>query len=65
LISAYIALVKIYLEKGDCLQAKNYLTSGQESLSQLERDASSAAQVEEKKSEVEGLQRLVERCSTK
>lgn len=63
LINAYIGLVKIYLEKGDCLQAKNYMTSGREVLNQLERD--SAAQFEEKKSEVEGLQRLVERCSTK
>ncbi len=63
LINAYIGLVKIYLEKGDCLQAKNYMTSGREALNQLERD--SAAQFEEKKSEVEGLQRLVERCSTK
>jgi len=63
LINAYIALVKIYLEKGDCLQAKNYMTSGLEALNQLERDSTS--QIEEKKSEVEGLQRLVERCSTK
>jgi tetratricopeptide (TPR) repeat protein len=63
LINAYIALVKIYLEKGDCLQAKNYMTSGREALNQLERD--STAQIEDKKSEVEGLQRLVERCSTK
>jgi tetratricopeptide (TPR) repeat protein len=65
LINAYIGLVKIYLEKGDCLQAKNYMTSGREALNQLEREATAAAQVEEKKSEFEGLQRLVERCSTK
>ena len=65
LIDAYIALVKIYLEKGDCLQSKNYMTSGLEALNQLERDSTSATQVEEKKSEVEGLQRLVEKCSTK
>jgi len=65
LINAYIALVKIYLEKGDCLQAKNYMSSGLETMSQLERDSTSPAQLEEKKSEVEGLQRLVERCSTK
>jgi cytochrome c-type biogenesis protein CcmH/NrfG len=63
LINAYIGLVKIYIEKGDCLQAKNYLTSGLEVLNQLERDSS--PQIEDKKSEVEGLQRLVERCSTK
>ncbi len=65
LINAYIALVKIYVEKGDCLQAKNYMTSGLESLNQLERDSTSTSQIEEKKQEVEGLQRLVERCSTK
>jgi len=65
LINAYIALVKIYVEKGDCLQAKNYMTSGLESLNQLERDSTSSAQIEEKKQEVDGLQRLVERCSTK
>lgn len=65
LINAYIALVKIYLEKGDCLQAKNYMTSGQEVLNQMERDSASTSQIEEKKSEIEGLQRLVERCSTK
>ncbi len=65
LINAYIALVKIYVEKGDCLQAKNYMTSGLEALNQLERDSTSTAQIEEKKQEVEGLQRLVERCSTK
>jgi tetratricopeptide (TPR) repeat protein len=65
LINAYIALVKIYVEKGDCLQAKNYMTSGLEALNQLERDSTVTAQIEEKKQEVEGLQRLVERCSTK
>jgi tetratricopeptide (TPR) repeat protein/TolB-like protein len=65
LVNAYIALVKIYLEKGDCLQAKNYMTSVSEALNQLERDSTSTSQIEEKKSEVAGLQRLVERCSTK
>jgi cytochrome c-type biogenesis protein CcmH/NrfG/TolB-like protein len=65
LIDAYIALVKIYVEKKDCLQAKNYMTSGLEALNQLERDSTSTTQIEEKKQEVEGLQRLVERCSTK
>jgi len=65
LIDAYIGLVKIYLEKGDCLQAKNYMTSGRETLNQLERESASTTPIEEKKSEVEGLQRLVERCSTK
>ena len=65
LINAEIALVKIYLEKNDCLQAKNRLDSVLGILSQLEREASAASQIEEKKSEVAGLQRLVERCSTK
>lgn len=65
LINAYIALVKIYVEKGDCLQAKNYQTSAQEVMNQLERDSTSPAQIEDKKAEVEGLQRMVERCSTK
>lgn len=65
LINAYIALVKIYLEKGDCLQAKNYQTSALEVVSQLEKDSNSATEIEEKKQEVAGLQRLVERCSTK
>jgi tetratricopeptide (TPR) repeat protein len=64
LINAYIALIKIYLEKGDCLQTKNYLTSALEVLNQL-KDSTSAAQIEEKMQEVNGLQRLVERCSTK
>jgi len=65
LINAYVALVKVYLEKSDCLQAKNYMTSGLEVLGQLEKDPGFAAQIEDKKQEVEGLQRLVERCSTK
>lgn len=65
LINAEIALVKIYLEKNDCLQAKNRLDSALGILGQLEKDSTSAAQIEEKKSEVAGLQRLVERCSTK
>lgn len=65
LIDAYISLVKIYVQKNDCLQAKNYLTSAVEVLGQLERDKQSNIDIEAKKSEVEGLQRMVERCSTK
>jgi tetratricopeptide (TPR) repeat protein len=65
LVSAYVALVKIYTDKGDCLQAKNYLNSGLEVVGQLERDPNFAAEIEEKKQEVEGLRRMVERCSTK
>lgn len=65
LVNAYIALVKIYVEKGDCLQAKNYQTSVAEVVNQLEKGAGNGAEIEEKKQEVGGLQRLVERCSTK
>ena len=65
LIDAYVALVKIYVEKGDCLQAKNYLTSGTEVLSQLVRDSAASSELDDKKQEVEGLQRIVERCSPK
>jgi tetratricopeptide (TPR) repeat protein len=65
LIDAYISLVKIYVQKNDCLQAKNYLTSAEEVLSQLERDKQSNVDIEAKKSEVDGLQRMVERCSSK
>lgn len=49
LIDAYIALVKIYLQKDDCLQAKNYFRS--------------ALELGPENTEVQGLQRLVERCS--
>jgi tetratricopeptide (TPR) repeat protein len=51
LIDAYIALVKIYLDKSDCLQAQNYYRS--------------ASEIDSENQEVQGLQRLVERCSTK
>jgi tetratricopeptide (TPR) repeat protein len=49
LIDAYIALVKIYLQKSDCLQAQNYYRS--------------ATEISSENTEVQGLQRLVERCS--
>ena len=51
LIDAYIALTKIYMQKGDCLQAQNYYRS--------------VAEIDSENQEVQGLQRLVERCSTK
>ncbi|MEP6903647.1 MAG: tetratricopeptide repeat protein [Actinomycetota bacterium] len=51
LIDAYIALTKIYLQKGDCLQTQNYYRS--------------ASEIDGENQEVQGLQRLVERCSTK
>ena len=51
LVDAYIALTKIYLQKGDCLQAQNYYRS--------------VAEIDGENQEVQGLQRLVERCSTK
>ncbi len=50
-VDAYIALSKIYLQKGDCLQAQNYYRS--------------VAEINSENQEVQGLQRLVERCSTK
>ena len=51
LVDAYISLSKIYLQKGDCLQAQNYYRS--------------VAEIGGENQEVQGLQRLVERCSTK
>jgi Flp pilus assembly protein TadD/TolB-like protein len=51
LTNAYIALVKIYVDRKDCLQAQNYLRSVQE--------------IDGENQEVQGLQRLVERCSAK
>lgn len=49
LIDAHIALGKIFIEKKDCQQAKNY--------------AVSAIQIDENNQEAQGLQRQVERCS--
>ncbi len=48
LIDAHIALGKIFLEKGDCLQAKNYLAS--------------ALTIDAENQDAVGLQRQVERC---
>ena len=49
LIEAYSALVRIYVQKGDCLQAQNYFRT--------------ASEVDSENPEVAGLQRVVERCS--
>lgn len=49
-IAAYIALVKIMLEKRDCLQAKNFLIS--------------ASEIDELNEEVLILKNKVEKCST-
>jgi Tfp pilus assembly protein PilF len=49
MIEGHIALAKIYLEKGDCLQAKNYWAS--------------AVAIDKENKEVLGLQRQVEKCS--
>ena len=49
LIDAHVNLGKIYAEKGDCLQAKNY--------------AASAKDLDENNEDVKGLLRLAERCS--
>lgn len=51
LTDAYVALVKIYVERKDCLQAQNYLKSAQE--------------IDPENQDVQGVQRLVERCSSK
>ncbi len=48
LIDAHIALGKIFLQKGDCLQAKNYLAS--------------ALAIDAENQDATGLQRQVERC---
>ncbi|HXH71089.1 MAG TPA: tetratricopeptide repeat protein, partial [Pyrinomonadaceae bacterium] len=49
LVNAHIALGKIYLQKGDCLQAKNY--------------AASALAIDAENQDAVGLERQVERCS--
>ena len=49
LIEAHVSLGKIYVEKGDCLQAKNY--------------AASAMEIDGENQDALALQRLSERCS--
>jgi hypothetical protein len=49
LIEAHVSLGKIYVERGDCLQAKNY--------------AASAAEIDADHADTIALQRLSERCS--
>lgn len=49
LIEAHVYLGRIYLDKGDCLQAKNY--------------SASALEIQPENADALGLQRLVERCS--
>lgn len=49
LIEAHVYLGRIYLDKGDCLQAKNYSVS--------------ALEIQPENADALGLQRLVERCS--
>jgi cytochrome c-type biogenesis protein CcmH/NrfG len=51
LTNAYVALVKIYVDRKDCLSAQNYFRSAQE--------------IDGENQEVQGLQRIVERCSAK
>lgn len=65
LIDAYISLGKIYIQKNDCLQAKTYAVSAAEEVKELDKNMLSAVDIEKKNQEVAGLQRLVERCSTK
>lgn len=49
LIDAHILLGRIYLQKGDCLQARNY--------------AASALNIDQNNADATGLERQVERCS--
>ena len=49
LIDAHVSLGKIYIEKGDCLQAKNY--------------SASALEIDSENQDAIALQRLTERCS--
>jgi len=49
LIEAHVSLSRIYYDKGDCLQAKNY--------------AASAAEIDPENQDVQALQRSMERCS--
>ncbi|HEY2866812.1 MAG TPA: tetratricopeptide repeat protein [Pyrinomonadaceae bacterium] len=49
MIDAFVNLGKIYVEKGDCLQAKNY--------------AASAIELDAENQDAVGLQRQIERCS--
>ena len=49
LIEAHVSLGKIYVEKNDCLQAKNY--------------AASALEIDSENPDAVALQRLTERCS--
>lgn len=49
LLESHILLGKIFVERGNCLDAKNYLVS--------------AMEIDQDDAEVQGLRRLVERCS--
>jgi cytochrome c-type biogenesis protein CcmH/NrfG len=49
MVDAHVNLGKIYVEKGDCLQAKNY--------------AASAMELDGNNQDAIGLQRQAERCS--
>jgi tetratricopeptide (TPR) repeat protein len=65
LIDAYTTLVRIYVEKRECQQAKTYLASAAEIINQSDRNLKSSLSIEDKKQEIDSLQRLVEKCSTK
>ncbi len=59
-IEAYVALVKIYVERKECQQAKTYATQANEALAAVDRsrvDYGSLA------GDVSSLQRLVDKCS--
>ncbi len=59
-IEAYVALVKIYVERKDCQQAKTYATQANEALGTVDK---TKVPFETLQSEVGSLQRLVDRCS--
>ncbi|MBP9664733.1 MAG: tetratricopeptide repeat protein [Pyrinomonadaceae bacterium] len=59
-VEAYVALVKIYVERKDCQQAKTYATQANEALPSVDR---SKGEAEALRSEVGSLQRLVDKCS--
>lgn len=59
-VEAYVALVKIYVERKDCQQAKTYATQANEALPSVDR---SKVELETLRGEVGSLQRLVDKCS--
>ena len=59
-IEAYVALVKIYVERKECQQAKTYATQANEALAAVDR---SKVDYDSLAGDVSSLQRLVDKCS--